>query len=219
VPVTLTVSPPATGLVGAWGFDEPSGATAADASGRGNAGTISGAARTAGRFGGGLSFDGVNDLVTVADAPSLDLTRAMTLEGWVRPAALGDWRTLLLKEQPGQLVYALYANTDAPQRPSAHVFTSGDMALRGPATLPLNAWSHLAMTWDGLTLRLYVDGTLRASSALSGTATTSAGALRIGGNTIWSEWFRGLIDEVRVYDRALSAAEVAADRDRPVGGA
>ena len=47
----------------------------------------------------------------------------------------------------------------------------------------------------------------------------STGALRIGGNSIWGEWFSGQIDEVRVYDRALSAAEVAGDRDTPVGGA
>ena len=46
----------------------------------------------------------------------------------------------------------------------------------------------------------------------------STGALRIGGNQIWPEWFSGLIDEVRVYNRALSAAEVAADMNRPVTG-
>src|SRR5690242_17396442 len=74
------------GLVGAWGFDEAGGAVVADASGTGNAGTIAGATRTAaGRFGGALAFDGVNDLVTVADASSLDLTTAMTLEAWVYP--------------------------------------------------------------------------------------------------------------------------------------
>ena len=89
IPVTLTVTqpPPApSSLVGAWSFDEPSGLTAQDTSGRGNAGTISGATRSAaGRYGGALSFDGVNDWVTVADAASLDLTTGMTVEAWVRP--------------------------------------------------------------------------------------------------------------------------------------
>ena len=68
IPVTLTVTPstpPPSGLVGAWGFDEAAARTAADASGRGNTGTMSGPPRTTGRYGGGLSFDGVNDWVTV----------------------------------------------------------------------------------------------------------------------------------------------------------
>ena len=217
VPVTLTVAPPATGLVGAWAFNEASGTNAVDASGANNPGTISGPARTtAGRYGGALTFDGINDLVTIADANSLDLNR-MTLEAWVRPTGLGDWRAVLLKEQPGQLVYALYASTDNG-RPSGHVFTSGDMMVRGPSVLPADTWSHLAMTWDGTTERLYVNGTQVATTALTGTAATSSGALRIGGNNVWGEWFAGAIDEVRVYNRAISAAEIAADRDTPIGG-
>ena len=85
--------------------------TTADGSGSGNTGTLNGPAqRPAGRFGGALSFDGVNDWVTVADANSLDLTTGMTLEAWVRPTAVGSaWRTVMLKEQPSNLIYALYA--------------------------------------------------------------------------------------------------------------
>ncbi len=93
--------------------------------GNNNTGTISGATRTtAGRYGSALSFDGVNDIVNVADSASLDLTNRATLEAWVNPNALGSaWRTALLKEQPGQLVYALYANNDF-SRPSGHLFTT-----------------------------------------------------------------------------------------------
>jgi PKD repeat protein/glucose/arabinose dehydrogenase len=222
IPVTLVVAnipPPATGLVGAWGFNEASGTTVSDASGNGNTGTVTGATRsTAGRFGGALSFDGVNDSVTVADANSLDLRTSMTLSAWVRPTVGGGWRTVLLKEQPGQLAYALYSSTDN-NRPSGHVFTTGDMALGGPSVLPANAWSHLAAVWDGLTMRLYVNGTQVASGALAGTAATSSTPLRIGGNSVWGEWFAGLIDEVRIYNRALTAAEIATDRDTAVGGA
>ena len=89
VTVTLTVGPQApSNLVGAWGFDDTSTTTTADASGRGNTGTINGPVRNAaGKFGGALSFDGINDWVTVADADSLDLTTGMTLEAWVRPTA------------------------------------------------------------------------------------------------------------------------------------
>ena len=113
--------------------------------------------------------------MTVADATSLDLTTGITLEAWVRPAALGSmWRTVVLKEQPGQLVYALYAGTDTASRPGAHVFTTSDLGLLGPSALPLSTWSHLAMTWDGLTVRVYVNGTQVSSSALAGTAVTSS---------------------------------------------
>ncbi len=95
-----------------------------DASGRGNTRLDQRRhAHGSGKFGSALSFDGVNDIVTVADSASLDLTTRATLEAWVNPTALGSaWRTVLLKEQPGQLVYALYANNDL-SRPSGHLFT------------------------------------------------------------------------------------------------
>ena len=210
------VCPVLPGLVGAWGFDEPSGTAAFDTSGSGNGGTIAGAARTAdGRFGGALSFDGSGDMVTVADANSLDLVSGMTLEAWVNPTALGSsWRTVVLKEQPGNLAYALYAN-DGEGHPTGHVAVPFDSRATGPQ-LPANTWSHLAATYDGASLRLYVDGVEVANSLVFGAITASSGALRIGGNTVWAEWFAGLIDEVRVYDRALSAAEISADMARPV---
>jgi hypothetical protein len=204
--------PEAPGPVAAYGFSEPSGTTAVDSSGRGNSGTISGAVRTTlGRFGSALTFDGVNDWVTVADSNSLDLSSAMTLEAWVYPTALlGSWRTVLLKEQPGHFTYALYATTDT-NRPSGHVYTTADMDTRGTAQLPLNAWTHLAATWNGSTLSLYVNGVLASSRAVAGAIRTSSGALRFGGNAIWSEWFAGRLDEIRIYNRALSAAELQSD--------
>ena len=77
-------------------------------------------------------------------------------------------------------------------------------------------WTHLASTYDGSNLRLYVNGTQVSSIPLSGPVTVSGGALRIGGNTVWGEWFSGRIDEVRIYDRALSGLELGADMLRPV---
>jgi hypothetical protein len=205
-------TPPPSGPVGAWGFDETGGTAALDASGSGNRGRVSGPTRTAGRYGGGLSFDGAGDWVTVPDADSLDLGTGMTLEAWVRPTARGStWRSVIVKEHTSRLAYGLYASSRS--RPSAHVYTDRDRALRGRSPLRLRRWSHLAMTWDGSTMRTFVNGKRVASGALSGAARASTGPLRIGGNAVWPEWFRGVIDEVRVYDRALSAAEIARDRD------
>jgi fibronectin type 3 domain-containing protein len=213
---TVADATPPPGLVAAYGFEHSSGTTAADSSGTGSTGTIAGAASVAGgRFGRALSFDGVDDMVTVADSSPLDLAPGMTLSAWVKPTTVDDWRTVLLKERPGSLAYALYAATDNG-RPMTEISASGMREARAPAALPVGVWTHLAATYDRTTLRLYVDGAQVASTAHTAALTNSAGALRIGGNSVWGEWFGGLIDEVRVYERALSAAEIQADRDRAV---
>ena len=74
------------------------------------------------------------------------------------------------------------------------------------------------MTWDGTTQRLWLNGTQVASRAVSGTLPNSTGALRFGGNNVWSEWFAGRLDEIRVYDRALTQAELQSDMTRAVSG-
>jgi Concanavalin A-like lectin/glucanases superfamily/Bacterial Ig domain len=220
-PVSVTVNNPAvdpTGLVLGFGFEEPSGTTANDTSGNNNVGTINGPTRsTAGRFGSALSFDGVNDIVTTADANTLDLTNGMTLEAWVRPTVISGWRTVLMKEQTGGLVYGLYANGDN-NRPSGHIYTNLELDARGTAALLTNTWTHLATTYDGTTLRFYVNGAQVGTKAVTGNILASTGAVRVGGNNVWGEWFSGLIDEVRVYRRALSATEVQADMNRAVAG-
>ena len=216
---TCSPGSPTPGLVAAYGFDETSGAHATDASGNGNEGSLIGAARTtSGQYGRALTFDGLNDQVAVLDDASLDLTDAMTLEAWVRPSpANAGWRTVVLKEQPGDLVYGLYAAATG-FRPSGHVFVGGnDERVQAPAALPGNAWSHLATTYDGSALRLYVNGALVGTIAATGDMGTSSGPLRVGGNSIWDEWFEGAIDEVRVYDRALTAAQIQDDMSEPVG--
>ena len=205
-------------LVAAYSFDAGSGTTLADVSGRGHNGTIAGAAwSTAGRNGGALSFDGVNDMVTVADTAALDLTNAMTLEAWVRPSTTNRWRTVALKEQPGALVYSLYSNNSG-QRASTNLWLgSGEVEARSAASLPTNAWTHLAATYDGAVIRLYVNGALSGSATATGSMPASTGAFRIGGNTVWDEYFGGLIDDLRLYNRALSAAEIQTDMAAPVG--
>ena len=96
--VSVTVTIVSTGLVAAYGFEEGSGTTTADASGLGNTGTITaGTWTTAGRFGNALSFNGTSSLVTIADVAALRLSSAMTLEAWVRPTASASWRCAILE--------------------------------------------------------------------------------------------------------------------------
>ena len=87
--------------------------------------------------------------MTVADVASLDLTTGMTLEAWVSPSAVSDWRTVLMKEQPGGLVYGLYAGADSDGGRARHVFTSREIDMRGTAALAANTWTHLTATYDG----------------------------------------------------------------------
>jgi glucose/arabinose dehydrogenase len=221
--VTVTVSNSWAvpgGLVAAYTFAEGTGPTTADVSGNGNIGTLAGGAAwsTAGRFGKAVSFDGVNDLVSVADAATLDLTTGMTMEAWVNPGALSGWRSVAIKAIPAGLAYALYAHDSAP-RPAGTINTGGpDQSAIGTAALPLNTWTHLAMTFGAGTLRLYVNGVLVGTQTVAGTLRTSADPLTIGGNAVWSEWFTGLIDEVRIYNRALTQGEIQAGMSQTLGG-
>jgi len=80
----------------------------------------------------------------------------------------------------------------------------------------VNTWTHLAATYDGAFLRLYVNGTLAVERAASGVLATSSRPLRIGHNDVDGGVFLGRIDEVRVYARALGAQQIQADMTRPV---
>lgn len=219
-PVTVSVNNVAapSGLVAAYGFNEGSGTTVNDSSGLGNGGTVSGATRSStGRFGGALSFDGVNDSVSIADAPSLDLAGPLTISAWVRPTTLSGWRTVILKEGgTSGLVYALYSSTNN-NRPGGYLEIGGaEREVKGTASVAKTEWRHLSLTYDGATLKIYINGVLRGSRSQTGLVAASSGPLKIGGNAVWSEWYAGLIDEVRIYNRALSASEISAMMNQPI---
>ncbi len=212
-----------SGLVAAYSFDEGSGTIAADSSGNGNKGTLVNGTTwsTTAKFGRAANFDGVDDRIDVADSSSLDLTNGMTLEAWVRPAANSGYRTVVLKEVSGELAYSLYAaDSDHATHPSGWVRISGASHYAdGTGALPLNTWSHIAVTYNGSALVYYVNGVQTSSTAVSGAIMTSNLPLRIGSNTIWGEYFQGQIDEVRVYNRALAASEIQTDMVTPISGA
>ncbi|HEY7120191.1 MAG TPA: LamG-like jellyroll fold domain-containing protein, partial [Tepidisphaeraceae bacterium] len=193
------------------------GTTAGDASGHGFVGTIANATwTTAGKFGGALSFNGANSWVTVADNALFHLTTGMTLEAWVKPNALDGWTNIIMKERPAGLAYALYASDNTDNPPAGYINRSTDVSSVGTSALSLGAWTHLATTYDGANLRLYVNGTLVRTQAVTGAITSSTSPIRIGGDSVWGEYFDGLIDEIRVYGRALSQSEVQADMNTAV---
>jgi hypothetical protein len=155
--------------------------------------------------------------VTIPDAPSLDLTNAATVEAWVYPTkALSGWVSAVLKERSGGLSYSLYANSDTNRPSNVINIGSADQTLYAGPALAVNKWTHLAATYDGLSEKLYVNGALVGSRPQTGTINVSSAPLRLGGNSIWGEFFTGYIDEVRVYNRALSQAEIAGDATRAV---
>ena len=214
--VTLS-SAQAAGLVAAYGFNEGAGTTLSDASGNSNAGTIKGATWTAqGRYGRALSFNGVSSLVQIPASASLSLSSGITLEAWVFPtASQSGWRTIIQREVDAYFLHA--SNVSGPLRPAGGGTFNGTVAyVSGAAANPVNAWTHLAMTYDGATLRLYVNGVLTASQARTGAIETNTSPVRIGGNSPYGEFFQGLIDEVRVYNRALSQTEIQADMNTAV---
>jgi hypothetical protein len=155
----------------------------------------------------------------------------MTVEAWVNPTAMSGWETVVMKERgaagAGLLSYALYAHDGAPEgngfvgaagylRPTGTTSTDQGVRDAAHARLPLNEWTHLATTYDGARQRLYVNGVLVASRAQTGSIVVANQPLRIGGNNSSGEFFQGMIDEVRVYNRALSVGEIAADMNTPV---
>jgi PKD repeat protein len=224
--VTITsATPPPSGLVAAYNFDQGSGTTLTDLSGNGNNGTITNATwSTAGKFGNALSFNGAaNSYVTINSSTSLNLTNGMTLEAWVDPTTLnsldGGWAAAVSKEHQNSsndIAYALYAANGTGTGPAGHILVNGtDYGASGSSVLALNKWVFLTATYVGTTLQTYVNGKLVASQTIGGSITTTSNPLRIGGD--WSgEMFTGLIDNVRIYNKALTQAQIKADMTTPV---
>jgi hypothetical protein len=196
-------------LVASFGFDEPSGSTVKDGSGAGNNGTIHGARRTRrGKHGRALIFDGRHDYVSVRDSQSLRFARAMTLAAWVRPStSKGVSRSVILKVRRRSLSYGLYA-MDGRGRAAASVRTKNRYRAGGRARLRARRWSYLAATYNGRVLRVYINGVRVSSRVVHGAIRNVRGPLTIGGSKAWGDWFRGKIDDVRVWRGALSAKAI-----------
>ncbi len=215
LPAVAAVNPTAE-----YDFNESSGTTVLDKTGV-HTGTLNGPTRTtSGKYNRALVFDGQNDWVTVNDANTLDFTTGMTLEAWVYPTvAPKGWRTIIAKEITDDLAYSLYASAKPSNRPAGQVNVGGEQTILGTSVLPINTWSFVVTTYDGTTQRLYINGVEVSSRAQAGPMVTSTGVLRFGGNNLYSEFFTGRLDEIRLYNRALTSLEIVQDMNTPVGSA
>ena len=212
----LNMSAQASGLVASYSFNEGSGTTVADASGNGNNGTISSATwSTAGKYGNALAFNGTSARITINDSTSLHLTTTMTLEAWVNPSTVNAaWRDVIYK---GNDNYYLEGTSDRVFPAVGGTFGAANANVFGTTSLAVNTWTHLAATYDGATLRLYVNGTQVSSSARTGNLATSTNPLQIGGDSLYGQNFSGMIDEVRIYNVALTQAQIQSDMNTPIG--
>ena len=219
---TYSVAAPPSGLAGAWGFSEGSGTTTADGSGNGNtASLLNGPSWVAGKYGSGLSFDGVNDNLSVANSGSLNISgSAITISMWINPATLtGDsvvlgkfWNTRMTSP------YYQYGVELSAGRPQFFVGTaSGLVGVGSDSAIALNQWSHLAIVYNGSQVQFYVNGSLVSSKSLSAAMTARGMTLRMGADADPWQFFRGVLDNVRIYNRSLAASDIASDMATEVG--
>ncbi len=218
---------PEAGLLGYWTFDEGEGSTAHDTSGNANHGELLNAGWAPGRIGNALSLSGLNDShVRVPASESLnDVTDAITVMAWVFPTAPIPSRFITIAQRqvgdvthPDQF-YLGFGPIQGVPRFKWHSSTFDGTTPRESSVYtgdpPVNTWFHMAGTYDGEFLRMYVDGVqIGRSRPLAGNIRVDNNNLTIGAEesgpapkTIVGE-FTGLIDELRIYNRALSVEEI-----------
>jgi predicted outer membrane repeat protein len=206
---------PVTGAVSHWKFDEGKGAIAYDYVGA-NDGTIYGAEYTDGCLGYALDFNGVGDYVEVADDDSMNITDELALAAWIKVRADGIGNGIIVFKGTGSqpapggndgsygLVYLV-----GQDRLSISLNVNGWADHLSACTISIDTWYHVVGTYDGAEWRLYVDGSLDNSGSLPGSISTQSGSLFIGYENSWQqECFNGVIDDVRIYNRALSPEEI-----------
>jgi len=197
-------------FVGWWKFDDGSGTTARDSTGQNDA-PIYGATWANGIIGGALSLDGVNDYVSTSSVVMTD-TQDITMAGWVYWNATSGNSVIFYNGDTGTSGYGVLVNNGACEAGNKIVVLIGGIncdAVSSSTTLPTNTWTHVALTREGTAWKLYVNGDYKHTGTTN--PNTPAGSTLIGaGTTPELNNFNGLIDDVRIYDRALSAAEIQA---------
>jgi len=206
----IGISAPTSGLVAYWNFDEVSGGTAGDSIG-GNTGIlVNGPAWTTGKIGNALDFDGVDDYVNVGTNSALNITGDVTVSAWVKHDTSLGADVVVGKLGNSLLPYSIridgndYVNFDQMNG------TAPQSTLTSNGKVPLGIWTHVAVVRSGGTRSIYINGTLdKGPTAYTKAGGASTVPFVIGNiSTIGSDYFDGAIDDVRVYNRALSSFEV-----------
>jgi hypothetical protein len=221
---TITVSnppviiPPPTVY---WHFNEGGGTTATDAI-SGNVLTLrNGTAWTPGRFGTALILDGIDDRADAPHSSSLSITgAAITVSAWVNLQNQGTWQQILVKvKEVGAFTSPYFAwhlfggHVSSTQWvPQFQVVNSSGVSVNITSSQAVNygQWVHAVGVYDGTAVRIYVNGVLRGSAALTGNMIAYNQPLYLGAHGLPGEFAKGAIDEVRIYPVALSAAQVQA---------
>jgi hypothetical protein len=200
---------PQSGLVGLWHFREGSGTQTVDDSGNGNAGTfVGGSSWVSGKSGYGASFpSSASKYVNITNQTNLNSFQDFSIAAWVKIAAnSGNWQTFVGFGANGDefllaLGYSYYLSFYSSGLSPAYKSVA--------AVLPLNEWHHVFFERTGPNYAFYIDGQLNASGSWSSTpiAINTAGRHLIGGDAV-SENYNGSIDEVTIWNRALSASEI-----------
>jgi hypothetical protein len=202
------------GSVGHWNLDQGSGTIAYDSSGYSNHGTVYGASWASGKVSGALKFDGVNDYVDCGNDETLDPTQAVTIEAWVifnqLPSVAKHFMAIAGKSGGGTDL-DLQAETDnrfkffiGPGDPNVAVSNT---------VVETGKWYHIAGTYQANNfIKIYVNGVLEKTTSIKIARNTNSNKFCIGKSGVWpGRFFNGIIDEVKIYNRALSAEEIWAE--------
>lgn len=198
-------------MAGWWHFNGCDGKVVRDASGRGNDGAITGATLARERSVTSLELDGIDGAVTIPVRRSLDFANFMTATAWVRARAVGRYSVIFGRPHPNPRWTTLCPGM---YEENGHAFfgmwnKDGKKALVDAGALPVGGWIFLAATYDGAAVRVFTNGALAAEMPMTGRIAASDLPFYIGrGLSEERQPFRGRIGEVRLYSRALSAAQV-----------
>ena len=205
------------GLIGCWLFNERTGKKAFDLSGNANHGTSTNMASpptavsgwNPSKFGGGLAFDGSDDYVDCGNGASLDITDAITLEAWIYPKGWGGAGYGRIVEKRGAVHFPYGMNINSVDS-KFQFYIADTMHDANSNTISLNIWQHVVATYDKQNVRLYCNGVPAGVSAETGDIDVSTTSLIIGMDRLADmiRAFDGTIDQVRISNRALSAAEI-----------
>ncbi len=205
---------PAGPLVAHWKMDEEGGSSLLDASPYGNhAATSGGPARVAGVAGRALGLNGTSQYATAPDRASLDLSGAITVAAWIRPEKKDTQYVVKKAEQGSVDGYELSLASTGKVFFRLNQRSSGDTyRLNSVASYPTDGstWMHVAVTYDGAVMRLYVDGVENSAKSFAGGPAIAPNQLplTIGAGANGYRGLKGAVDEVRLYSTALSASQV-----------